>query len=154
MVSMNPSPRASRVPLVLMNVPGRLGRKDAEAVVKMVAELSADLWPVPSGLIAFSGYDDDPRSVYEIPACRESAVALIAAGILPVLRPTARNRDEGLGRVLLGDHIPDTPDASLGLGGFELWALAKGLMTVGVNRFSTDEVMQFMTDCWGELPAA
>ena len=154
MVSMNPSPRASRVPLVLMNVPGGLDREDAEAVVKAVAEMSADLWPIPSGLIAFYGFEDDPRSVFEIPACRESAMALIAAGILPVLRPTARNRDESLGRVLLGDHIPDTPNASLGLGAFELWALAKGQMNEGLNHFSKDDVMQFLTDCWGELPAA
>jgi hypothetical protein len=88
-------------------------------------------------LLKIIGYDDDPRELHEIPEVSEFCKRVVNRGMLTILYPSTT--------------FPWSPypmKKYMGLGAFELWALANGKMDRYFNKevVSPEDVEQFLED--------
>lgn len=87
--------------------------------------------------MTIDGYDDDPRSLYEIPESKQLCQRMTDMGFLSVLQPSTMLDETFSDDSLLG---------SMPFGAFEVWAIATGLL----NKVGQIEVTQDMLNkFWG-----
>lgn len=102
-----------------------------EVVVKMFPCVANE--NVPFTLFV-SGYDDDPRELWEIPEVVDFFHRCIDAGVIS----------------LLPFSTMVTPNPVPGLGALEVWLMAHGRWSRGTSRISPDDI----ADCTHALVAA
>jgi hypothetical protein len=93
---------------------------------------------------ALGGFDDDPRPVADIPEARAFCRRLVSIGLIAVLEPTTTLVELMSGPLA---RISKGKAGSFGLGAFELWVIAEGL----VGEPFGDRLEKFFGEVW---PAA
>lgn len=80
-------------------------------------------------ILTISGYDDDPRDIWDIPEAVQFAKRLIDIGLVSYLETATIELSEQLGTFV-------------GFGALELWMVATGRMKIGNNMITPKEIKQ------------
>jgi len=87
--------------------------------------------------LTISGYDDDPRELWEIPEAIDLCQRIVKTGLVCVLETSSQIKE------LMPERFRDIDAPGPGLGAFEVWIFGEGKMKHGGVAFSRDEMKDF-----------
>lgn len=85
-------------------------------------------------VLTVSGWDDDPRDVWQIPECVDLFKRLVELGFISLLEVSTHAKD-----------IAQIPDCG-GLGALEIWLMSQGKVTVGDSSIDRRTMGLFMKE--------
>lgn len=87
--------------------------------------------------LTISGYDDDPRELWEIPEAIDLCQRIVKTSLVSVLEASSQIKE------LMPARFRDIDAPGPGLGAFEVWIFGQEKMKHGGAAFSRDEMKDF-----------
>jgi len=87
--------------------------------------------------LTISGYDDDPRELWQIPETIDLCQRIVKTGLVALLNTSSQIKD------LMPERFQEIDGPGPGLGAFEVWIFGEGKMQPGGAVFGLDTMKDF-----------